>query len=246
MQSEVRRFQEALMANGAVDKSLVSASGFSLGPEESRRGSSIASCYTIGAHTVLFCDPDLTTQLQGFADAHPEADRGRWLTWAREQGAVHLGSGVMRVRSTAAPQVRPPFAGVSALSAADTADVARIHAFLDGCDEDEIEDADIDRDNLDPVIRCTLDGIGAVSAFASALPWDALPDWWDIGVLTAGGHRRQGLGKRCVAAVVAGIEEHGGTALYRHDPANTGSAGVASSLGFDVATELDAVRFGAD
>jgi len=217
MSAEVQRFQKALMANGGLAGSLVTEAGVSLGPEEDRRGSAIASCYSLGAHTVIFCDPDLMPQLQSFVDAHPAADRATWLAWAVGEGASHLGSGVMRVRETGQSADQPANSSVAALSANEPADVARIHAFLDVCDEDDIDEADIDRDNLDPVIHCAIGQDNEVQAFASALPWDSLPAWWDIGVLTSETHRKRGLGAQ---------------------------AALAASLGFVIATELDAVRFG--
>jgi len=246
MTSEIRKFQNSLMTHGGLDASMVAVPGFSLCPSEDRLGSAVASCYTIGEHTVVYCDPELVSKLESFGDEHPDADRSKWLAWVLDLGADLLGSGVMRVRSSSAQPISSADAGVVALSAAEPEEVARIHAFLDQCDEDDIDEADIDRESLDPVIRCTTDSDGAITAFASALPWDALPDWWDIGVLTMDAHRRAGLGVRCVSAVIAGIEEADGIALYRHDPANEGSAGLAASLGFEVATALDAVRFGSD
>jgi len=244
MSQEIRQFQEALLATGGVEASKLGVEGVSLGPREDRRASAIASCYSIGAHTVIFCDPELVPQLEVFGEAHPLADRACWLAWALDQGAHHLGSGVMRVRPGSASAASSTVADVVTMSADEPVDVALIHAFLDGCDEEDIDEADIDRDSLDPVIRATLGPDGAVSAFASALPWDALPSWWDIGVLTADGHRRKGLGMRCVSAVIAGIKEAGGIALYRHEAANAGSAAVAARLGFAIATQLHAVRFG--
>jgi RimJ/RimL family protein N-acetyltransferase len=54
----------------------------------------------------------------------------------------------------------------------------------------------------------------------------------DIGVVTADGHRRQGLSAACAAAVVADIRGRGRIPSWSTSPDNTGSLAVAARLGF--------------
>jgi predicted GNAT family acetyltransferase len=94
------------------------------------------------------------------------------------------------------------------------------------------------------VIRCVEAAPGGqLIGYASAFPDEDFGGRWDIGVLTHPDHRRKGLGVRSVQRLVVDLVADGQLPLYRHNLDNAGSAALAESLGFVLATRLLAVRY---
>lgn len=242
----VRRYRQAILACVDMEPATVDGAGVSVFADPGRADSGMCVCYQVAGQTVLWCDPAVADQANEFVAAlnTNTSSPDEFVAWAQEQGHELVGSGVMRVLPGPLPETDPAAVpGVITLDRDVPGDAARIRAFVATCDEDDVDEADIFVDALDPVMRCALDGEGGIAAFASALPFDAAPNWWDIGVVTHADHRRKGLGLAVVRATIDGIQKAGGEALYRHDPDNTGSAAVADALGFTEACHLSAIRF---
>lgn len=238
-------FRQDLLDTMGLPHTTLEVPGVSLVEREARAETGIATCYRLGERAVLWCDAAVSQQLTPLVSRSgltPE----EFVTWGAERGHEYVGSGVMRVLPTG--QTAQTVDGQPAPAAFDAESRdhrEQIQAFIATCEPDDVDEADIEMDNLDPVIRCTVIGQTdqTVTAFASARPFDVAPAWWDIGVLTHGNHRRSGLGRACVEAVMGDIVAAGGRPLYRHDLENTGSDALATSLGFVPATHLCALRF---
>jgi GNAT superfamily N-acetyltransferase len=241
----VEAFRRDMLSSRGLDPTITAESGMTVVPEEARVGSRVASGYVYGRHFVIFTDPASADRLADFDPGSFEADSldpvERFGEFATSAGAEILGRGAMRVLQAGAPT---PVDGVAIVDAEIDADVARIQALVDACTEDEVDDAAIEMDELDPVIRCIeASPGGALIGYASAFPDEDFGGRWDIGVLTHPDHRRKGLGVRSVQCLVADLVADGQLPLYRHDLDNAGSAALATSLGFVTATRLIAARF---
>lgn len=240
--SPVDAFLAALLERHGLDPVSHRMPMASIMPTDDRVGERTASAYLLGEHLVVFCDPAVADQVGGFEPGMGSAREilDRFAAFGTEAGAEVLGSGVMRVL-TADPVAVD---GVVSLDREVAVDVDRISALAEAAGEDDVDEADIDLDELDPVIFGTeAEPGGALTAYASAYPWEELLGMWDVGVLTHPDHRRQGLGLRAVRHLVADLVGRGVAPLYRHTVDNAGSAALADAVGFAVATELTAIRF---
>lgn len=241
----VEAFRRDMLSARGLDPAIAAEPGATVVPEASRAGSRIASAYVYGRHFAIFADPAYADRLAGFDPGEFEADAleplerfGQFMTAA---GAEVLGSGAMRVLEA---EPLPAVDGVAVVDAELEVDVARIQALVDACTEGEVDDAAIEMDELDPVIRCVEASPGGeIIGYASAFPDEDFGGRWDIGVLTHPDHRRKGLGVRSVQRLVVDLVADGQLPLYRHDLDNVGSAALSDALGFVVATRLLAVRF---
>lgn len=241
-------FRETLLTRRNVDPSIQDVPGTTVVADEGRNGSDVASAYVFGSHLVVFSNPDLADRLEPFNASPFERDTqspiDEFAAWAVEAGMEFLGTGAMRVLP--APIRNAPTDSALPIVALDRdrpEDVARLTEFADTCDPDDVEQAAIEFDDLDPVIRC-IEGSpgGPIVAYGSALPEDDFGGRFDIGVLTHPDHRKQGLGRLVVSRVANDLLAQGDVPIYRHELKNVGSAALAESLGFIVATRLIAVR----
>lgn len=217
-------------------------------PDPERAGGRTATSYPTPAGTVVFCDPDVAARVAEALgpDAEEAVTTDRWVDLATSAGAEHLGSGHNRVLVGDIVHPGTPDDGIEVrvLDAHSDADMAILKVFADGCTEDDLDEADIDLDEPDPLMVGLFDG-DTMAAYASGRPYDDTPDFDDIGVLTSTEYRRRGLGARAVAEFVERRVASDPTRrmLYRCDVENAGSNGVAESLGFTLAHTIGAVRF---
>lgn len=241
----VEAFRRDMLSSRGLDPAIVAEPGVTVVPVASRAGSRVASAYVYGRHVAILTDPACADRLAGFDPGQFDGDAlapiERFGAFIIEAGGEIVGKGAMRVLEADPPL---PVDGVEVVDAEIEADVARIQALVDACTEEEVDDAAIEMDELDPVIR----GIeaspgGALIGYASAFPDEDFGGRWDIGVLTHPAHRRKGIGVRSVQCLVADLVADGQVPLYRHDLDNAGSAAVSKSLGFVLATRLLAGRF---
>lgn len=219
---------------------LVDQPGCTIVDVEGRAGTGVASAYALGEHVVVFTDPDHHDALKGF---EPTGDPMQaYRRFAEAAGAEVLGTGVQR--TLLATPAADPSPALVRLRRESEADVARLNAFFDQCSEDDLDEAAIERDDLDPVIFCIEAAEdGPLVAYASAFPDEDFAGEWDIGVVTHPDHRRQGLGRRCVQHLCAHLLAEGGVPLYRHDVVNTSSAALAEAAGFVPASWVTAIKF---
>jgi len=245
MGDSVAAFRRDMLELRGLAPRIADEPGVSVVAVESRLGSGVASGYVYGRHFVILTDPALADRISGFdpgafaADSFAPANKfGAEMVAA---GAEVLGSGAMRILPGGPPE---PVDGVVIFDRDVPGDVARIQALVDACTDDEIDQAAIEMDELDPII-CGIEASpgGPMIAYASAFGDEDLGGRWDIGVLTHPDHRHGGLGARVAQRLVHDLVTHGRVPIYRYDLDNTVSAALSESLGFVVATTLLAVRF---
>lgn len=238
----VQEFQSELLASLDLAPDAWGAPGMSIAATPGRAGSQSASGYVVGEHFVIWCDPAVADQVAAFQPGQSGDLLEQWKSFGASIGATFAGAGFIYVLPPEAAVGDPD--GVISIDRDVTAEKERLLGFLATCDEDDLDEADIYVDSLDSLIRCTeASSDGPLTSYASALPFEQVPRWWDIGVLTPVEFRRQGLGTRCVQAVIAQTLADGNQPLYRHNADNIGSQQVALGLGFVPATRLAAITF---
>ncbi|MEM8925509.1 MAG: GNAT family N-acetyltransferase [Actinomycetota bacterium] len=242
------RFQAGFAARTGLDQEVLAEPGVSLLPRPDRAGSNAVFCYQVDRHRVLWCDPAVADQIETLVGEMTEAADERWLHIPAGHGFQVMGANLMRVGA-----VRPwPGTGPTApspyldrrLDAAHADTLPLVRTLTEVCDPQEVEDAALDElDEFDELAINVLtaeqgDGSRPLLAYASAAPWEWDEAFADIGVLVHPEHRRRGLGHHVVARTVADLFDGGRLPLYRHDPANRGSAAIADGLGFVEAARI--------
>lgn len=226
------------------DASLWARPGVTVQPRDDRAENHVTAAYRLGEHLVISCDPAATEVLQEMAvSLEPTLDA--FAERAPRHGGEWLGAVRMQTMEASHPVDALVAEGyrLATLDVHDDTDRALIQALVDVTSEDDADDAELDMAALDDGFHVVLDGDGAIAAFASARPWDEADGFGDIGVLTRHDQRGRGLGRAVVAALCRDLIAQGLRPLYRCDEENHGSVGLSASLGFDVATQLVAVRF---
>jgi len=232
------------MVRYGVDPVLRTHSGVSVVADDERAGSAVASCYVLGEHAVVFADPAAVELVSTFRpDGLPAEVLEDWQRFGAGVGAEVLGVGIVRTLVTEPVRVE----GIAVVDRDDPRDVERLRVMLAGCSEDDVDEAEIDLDELDPIIRCSETGPGgALTAYASAYSSDNLAGRWDIGTLTHPDHRRQGLGLRALQRLTWDLVAGGNEPVYRHNADNLASAALAERGGYAIAARLAAIRLTAD
>ncbi|MDH3753497.1 MAG: hypothetical protein OEU32_06445 [Acidimicrobiia bacterium] len=244
--SVTRSFLVGLADAMGIDRDVLDRVGTTVAPGSDRAGTGVASCYRLGEHTVIWCDPVLNDRLAAAIPAGEQWDAGRFAAWATGEGAEPLGRAVMHVLEGQGPSHEMPD-GVRLrwLDRGSERDVAQLTAFCASCTVDEVESAEIDLGDLDPRIVVAVDDDGAIGAYASALPWEYDEGFDDIGVLSRPDVRRRGWTAAALGALIERQHALRLEPLYRCDTDNDASMAVAHWAGFVPATELTAVCFGA-
>lgn len=129
------------------------------------------------------------------------------------------------------------------LRAESAADFALIERLIAVSDPDDLDEAEVAIDDLDPIIEVLLDGDGQIACYGAARPFDLAAPYGDIGILTRADCRGRGLGLALVADLCHAIRNARLEPLYRCDEANVASVRLSAGLGFEVATRLAAFRF---
>ena len=232
------------MVRYGVDPVLRTHSGVSVVADDERAGSAVASCYVLGEHAVVFADPAVAELVGAFRpDGLPAEVLEDWQRFGADVGAEVLGVGI--VRTLVAEPVRVE--GIAVIDREDPMDVERLRVMLAGCSEDDIDEAEIDLDELDPIIRCSeTEPGGVLTAYASARPSENLAGRWDIGTLTHPAHRRRGLGLRALQRLTWDLVAGGHEPVYRHNADNLASAALAERGGYAIASPLVAIRLSVD
>lgn len=208
-----------------------------------RIGSDVAVIYPLEQHTLIWCSPDHAPGLASLAADTPIGDRAAVDALRRHGGEV-AGAGNHRVLPAepivvgAAADMR-----ITPLDPTDPHALALLRAFVDDCDADDLDEAELDMDDLDDTIVVALDGTGAIAALSSVRPWSIDPAFDDIAVITHPRHRRRGLGAATVAALSAQQREAGRLLFYSCGVDNVGSNRVAESVGFEMVATVTAVSF---
>lgn len=222
--------------------------GTVVAPEADRAGGGSATSYPTPRGTVIWCDPALVDTLSALlTDAADGAlDSERFASLAVDAGASVLGFGRNRVLEgpLQSPRALPGAVSVQLLDRDEAGDVALLAELAAASSDDDLDEADLDLDNLDPFYAGLIED-GRLVAYACGRPSEIDERFDDIGVLVHPGYRQRGLGASAVAAFVERRQaaDPSRLMLYRCTTENAGSNAVSESLGFTLAHTIGAVRF---
>jgi GNAT superfamily N-acetyltransferase len=212
--------------------------------DPARVGTGSASCYPTPDASIVWCDPSLRDRLAPIESSRTLSAE-EFVVATDALGAAFVGYGRIR---TLDGDLRRPGADLGDLivrhvGVGDTAPIAMLDSLIAACDDDDIEEADLDLDHLDPTLTLLIAADGTIAAYASSRPHDILADFDDIGVLTHPAWRGRRLGALAVYEYVRRRRAEGRCWLYRCGRDNTGSNRVAETLGFTLVTTIGAVSF---
>lgn len=192
-----RCFVEGLVAAMGLGDG-VHVPGTTVVPSADRAGSAMVVAYAVAAHTVLWCDPALAHDLEGFADP------GRTLALAdveassTARGWEHVGRSRMLLPPAdgliAATDSGPGFV-IRSLDANTLTDRSMLDTFAACLSEDDREEADLDGGEFDDHILAVVDERG-IAALASQQPFDHALGFGDIADATRDDAVGRGLGRR--------------------------------------------------
>ncbi len=226
------------------DPSIIDSVGVTVMGSPSRAESHVTAGYKLGEHLVVTCDPAVEDTLRPAA-AGVEPSLDGWRALAESLSGELLGAGRMQLLEqpvSGEPSLAPGYTLCVATSD-DPEVVELLGRFIEECDEEELDDAELYLDELDDVVHLALGPDGAIAAYASGHPFEMAQAFSDIGVITHADHRSRGLGAAVVSSLCAQLLADGIEPLYRCDEDNAGSVRLSASLGFAPTTQLVAYRF---
>ena len=214
--------------------------GTTIVADPDRAGSNAAVIYPLARHTLVWCGPEIAPGLGWLADD---------VTFTGEEvveqllgrGGELLGAGNHRVLDIRPAERAETGCRLVRLDPTEPAARRRLQAFIDDCDPDDLDEAELAMDDLDDTIIVALDDDDTVAAFSSVRPWSIDPEFDDIAVLTHPRHRRKGLGAAVVSALSSQQQAAGRLLFYSCDVDNIGSNRVAESVGFGLVATVTAV-----
>ncbi len=222
--------------------------GTVVAPGADRAGSGSATSYPTPLGTIVWCDPALVESVTDIlsAVAHQAIDSMQFVHLATSHGATLSGFGNNRVLvdGLRPAKLAASAFGVRRLDRDNSVDRSTLAGFIEFASEDDLDEADLEMDNLDPYIVGVFDD-GKLVAYGSGRPSEIDERFDDIGVLTHADHRGQGLGALVVSEFVGRrlASDPSRRMLYRCTTENGGSNAIAKSLGFSLAHTIGAVRF---
>lgn len=222
-------------------------SGTTVVADPERVGTGSASCYPTPDVSIVWCDPRLLERLAPIESS--ETMTAEEFTDAADAlGAALVGYGRIR---TLDGDLRRPAADLGDLivrhvAVGDTPPISMLETLIAACDDDDVEEADLDLDHLDPTLTVLVTGQGAITAYAGSRPHGIVAEFDDIGVLTHPAWRGRRLGARAVYEYIRRRRADGRCWLYRCDLDNIGSNRAAESLGFTAVATIGAVSFPPD
>ncbi len=237
-----RRYRGAVREAAARELGRELAPGTTVVPSLARAGSSSAVAYPLGDRTVIWCSPAIAPRIDSLR--RPDALTGDEFREAAESlGGAFVGVGLHRVLSGAPAAIRDDRCRPVELSRDVPADRALLAAFMDECSADDLDEAELDLDELDPAILVLVDENGSIASYASGRAWRLDADFDDVAVLTHPEHRGRRLGAVAVAEFARRRRAVGRMLFYNHDVENRGSKRVADLVGFEVVATVVAVGF---
>ncbi len=238
--SDAELFLQSFAAWTDCDSWTTEASGTYVCADAERVGTGrVSACRVVGSgppRTILRADPALGSALGSItSDTDPLADDA-FLAWSQANGAELLGRAIMKTLATpAAPPQRP----VLRLDWSNPEHMKLIEGFVERVDEDDLDEAEIELDNLDDHAVCVLDESGQMEAYCSTRPFDEAVTFGDIGIAVVQQSRRKGVGSDVLRGLIHDVlVPEGAHPLYRCDPDNVGSNLVSEAVGFQTVLEL--------
>jgi hypothetical protein len=239
------RFREAIAAAVGIDPDRFERTGTSIVATPERSGWRTASAHQIGAHTLVWCDPDVQPRVASLAHDTARFPIEAMQEWAAANGAVFVGGARAHLIDSGMLVIAPPpdDAAFVQLDAERPGDKALIEDLVSISSPDDAEAAMIDLDALDPTIVGLRDATGRLVALASEHPWDYDRAFADIAVLVRAERRRTGWGRAAVAALCRATLRGDRFPLYRANWDREASTCLAKSVGFRQVGSVAAVRF---
>ena len=234
----------ALAGAMGLDPTLLGRPGVSVLPDPGRAENQVTAGYQLDQRFVVTCDPAAEALLiDATADMAPTL--AAWEQVAAAAGGELLGTGRMQVLTGALEPTDQLPSGYAfrSLSRSDDDDLALIARLIEAADEDDLDAAEIEIDDLDETIEVIVDAAGEIASYSAGRPFDMAEQFGDIGIMTMPAHRGIGLGSILVAALCPRLRQAGLEPLYRCDEDNTGSVKLSAGLGFEIVTQLSAYRF---
>ncbi len=237
------RFVKALATTMGLERARLDKPGTVVIPEDQRAGTSYVVGYRLRQMTCLRVDPSLASEVEELADPERSLSLEELSAWAEHAGWRIVDGGDSNLVTAMELTVRPPPSGatVVALDCDNQAHRDRIAELIDQCDPDDVDAAEIEMDDLDPIIRALVDADGRLGAFASGRRWTDDERFDDIGVITREDLRRSGWGGAVVAAFCQASFALNRLPLYRYNWSRPQSKALSLSLGFRPALSLLAV-----
>jgi len=197
-------------------------------------GASEIYLHSMGPHTVVRIDPDLTNviDLQHGQELDETLDVDSLPRYLRDGYRLQFdGRGPYRYLHSDA--FRPHIAGGSGQLRQLTLpkDVELVHGLTSRCAPDDVEEAEIEDERPDDIIYGYLVD-GQLVAYSGFRYW--YEHFADIGVLTDPQWRGRGLGKVVVSMVSRWCLQHDVIPLYRAEESNTRSWHIAVALGYEL------------
>ncbi len=236
----------AILRNAAAVVGPSNLGGTVVAPAPDRAGTGSASSYPTPTATVVWCDPALAERLAPLAGPTP-ISTDDFVESATALGARLIGRGNNRVLAGPLQRPRSDTAGFveRPIDPSDQGDRSLLTELAEACSEDDVDEADLDLDDLDPVISALIAPTGSIAAYAAARPSGIDASFDDLAVLTHPAFRRRRFGAFVVHEFI--VRRAGRfpqrRMLYRCATANAGSNALAESLGFTMAHTMGAVRF---
>ena len=213
-------------------------------PEEDRAGSPYSvAAYRVRQLTALRVDPAFTARIEGLADGEQALSFEELTAWAEQSGwelVDGADSHLVAITALAHPPL-PDGATLISLDRDDRRDHSRIAELMASCDPDDVDAAEIELDDLDPLIIALLDQDGRLGSFVSGRRWEVDERFDDIGVITRDDLRGLGWGSANVAAFCRRSFELDRLPLYRCNWSRPASKALALGVGFRPSLSLLAI-----
>jgi GNAT superfamily N-acetyltransferase len=232
----------ALIDAGEVAHGRPLGPGTTLVVDPRRTGTGTATCYPTPHASMVMCDPGVVERLVP-VESDMALSAREFVEAAQRLGATVVGYGHIRVLDG---HLRRPDADLGDLvvrhfGADDGAPVSMLAALIAACEDDEVDEVELELDRLDPALSLVVAPDGTIAAYASARPHEVASSCDDIGVLTHPAWRGRRLGALAVHELIGQFRTAGRSWMYRCDADNVGSNRVAESLGFTLVTTIGAV-----
>lgn len=238
------RLLQVIVRAAGCPAAIVARNGTTIAPDNERSGTNRVACYQAGSHAVLWCDPALAVRLgELVSDTATLADVG-FRAWANEAGGEVIGQAVMKTLGSADRSPATPSVRLHRFDWSSAADLELMRRFVEACDPDDLDEAEVAIDELDAMAVGLVDQEGEIGAYASSRPFEYDESFGDIGVVVRADLRGKGWGRAVVSSLILDVLDPVGVEpLYRCDPENIESDRLSAALGFETVVSLTAAQF---